>query len=93
LGLLVVVAHYLFLLRKSILAQAPKKDIPAEAGHNVSLSWPDTFFPLRLEEAEGPEATNWQAVSGVTTNSATLPLAHSKRFYRLAIPPPPPPVL
>jgi probable HAF family extracellular repeat protein len=63
------------------------------ASTNVLLSWPDTFFPLRLEEADGPEATTWQAVSGVTTNWATLPLAHSKRFYRLAIPPPPPPVL
>jgi hypothetical protein len=36
LGLLVVVAHYLFLLRKSILAQAPKKDIAAEAGQTRS---------------------------------------------------------
>jgi probable HAF family extracellular repeat protein len=61
-------------------------------GTNVHLSWPDTFFPLRLEEAESAQTTTWQAVSGLTTNSATLPIAHAKRFYRLAIPPPPPPV-
>jgi len=61
-------------------------------GTNVVLSWTEAFFPLQLEEAESAEATAWQAVSGVTTNSATLALAHTKRFYRLAIPPPPPPV-
>lgn len=59
---------------------------------NVVLSWPQTFFPLQLEEAESAEFTAWQAVSGVTTNSATLPTTHTKRFYRLAIPPPPPPL-
>lgn len=58
-------------------------------GTNVLSSWPDTFFPLRLEEAASAEAFAWQAVSGVTTNSASLPLTHAKRFYRLAIPPPP----
>lgn len=63
-----------------------------QAGTNVILSWPETFFPLRLEEAENAESTAWQAVSGVTTNSATLSRTHAKRFYRLAIPPPPPPV-
>lgn len=59
---------------------------------DISLSWPETFFPLRLEEATSAEASAWQAVSGVTTNSATLPIVHAKRFYRLAIPPPPPPL-
>ena len=63
------------------------------AGTNLSLSWEDTIFPLRLEESATPQSSNWQAVAGVQTNTVTLPMNHDSRFYRLTIPPPPPPAI
>jgi hypothetical protein len=55
----------------------------------MALSWPEVFFPLQVEESATLEDASWQSAGGASTNALTLPMAHSSRFYRLAIPPPP----
>jgi probable HAF family extracellular repeat protein len=59
------------------------------SGPNIDLSWAQTIFPLQLEESPNLQPSSWEAVPGAQTNSRTLPMAHTSRFYRLMIPPPP----
>jgi probable HAF family extracellular repeat protein len=60
-------------------------------GTNVLLSWQEPVFPVEIEESATLKEGSWEPVGGIATNSLTLPMAHSSRFYRLAIPPTPPP--
>ena len=59
-----------------------------QSGTNVMLSWARTFFPLQLEESGSLPLSTWQPVA-VTTNSVSLPLMPTSRFYRLVVKPPP----
>jgi hypothetical protein len=53
------------------------------SGNNLVLSWPADAVGFVLESSDSLNQPQWKAVSGVTGNSANLPMTSVHQFYRL----------
>ncbi|MHB1309583.1 MAG: LamG-like jellyroll fold domain-containing protein, partial [Limisphaerales bacterium] len=55
----------------------------SQAGGNVTIAWPAEVSGYVLQQTTSLMAPDWQPVTGVTGNTATLPTSGTSRFYRL----------
>jgi uncharacterized repeat protein (TIGR02543 family) len=54
-----------------------------QAGSSVNLAWPANASDYVLESSGNVSTGPWTPVSGVTTNSVTLPISGTNQFFRL----------
>jgi hypothetical protein len=60
----------------------PALTVSSAAGQ-IQISWPADFVGFVLESTASLSSPQWLPVTGVTGNSATLPITGAARFYRL----------
>jgi hypothetical protein len=53
------------------------------SGKNVVISWPSSYTGYTLESTPALSGATWQAVSGVSGNTATIPIGVGNSFFRL----------